>query len=360
MPVLLKPYLGCNLKCKYCYEEDYRHSHDIKQDYNIDKMFESVDLIKRKRSIILHGGEPLCLPIEDVEKILSEIFNRIGRSSIQTNATLITDKHIELFKKYKTSVGISIDGDSGLSSFRFGLDTEKKVLNTMDILRANGISTSFITVVSESNASTDEQLLQLETWLYDIYKKGITGRVNPCVGLGQLPIKRMVEVYTRLTKFYLLNGFAVSPVNDLASKINGGTGVCMFSGCDIYSTQAATVILGDGTITNCMKTNHEDVYIRDTRSNKIRDKILKQTPQENGGCSGCEYWDYCNGGCPSTGIDGDWRNRTEICEVWKAIIKVLLKARSVTNFTFKDNDCEHEDSHEDEPHIDHVDGAVNG
>jgi uncharacterized protein len=27
----------------------------------------------------------------------------------------------------------------------------------------------------------------------------------------------------------------------------------------------------------------------------------------------------CRGQCPGTAIDGDWRNRTEHCEVWKAV-----------------------------------------
>jgi len=27
----------------------------------------------------------------------------------------------------------------------------------------------------------------------------------------------------------------------------------------------------------------------------------------------------CKGQCPGTAIDGDWRNRTEHCEVWKAV-----------------------------------------
>ena len=31
----------------------------------------------------------------------------------------------------------------------------------------------------------------------------------------------------------------------------------------------------------------------------------------------------CKGQCPGTAIDGDWRNRTEHCEVWKALFTQL-------------------------------------
>ena len=29
----------------------------------------------------------------------------------------------------------------------------------------------------------------------------------------------------------------------------------------------------------------------------------------------------CKGLCPGTGIDGDWRNKTEYCEVWKRLFE---------------------------------------
>ena len=46
---------------------------------------------------------------------------------------------------------------------------------------------------------------------------------------------------------------------------------------------------------------------------------LYQTPQEIGGCQGCRFFLMCKGQCPGTAIDGDWRNRTEHCAVWKEL-----------------------------------------
>jgi uncharacterized protein len=31
----------------------------------------------------------------------------------------------------------------------------------------------------------------------------------------------------------------------------------------------------------------------------------------------------CKGECPGTSIDGDWRNRTQDCEVWKSLFRHL-------------------------------------
>src|SRR5262249_17938739 len=46
---------------------------------------------------------------------------------------------------------------------------------------------------------------------------------------------------------------------------------------------------------------------------------LYHTPQVHGGCAHCRFFLMCKGQCPGTAIDGDWRNRSEHCAVWKAL-----------------------------------------
>ncbi len=46
---------------------------------------------------------------------------------------------------------------------------------------------------------------------------------------------------------------------------------------------------------------------------------LQQTPQEDGGCKGCRFFLICRGKGPGTAIDGDWRNRSALCGVWKRL-----------------------------------------
>jgi uncharacterized protein len=65
--------------------------------------------------IVFHGGEPLLQPIAQFEdmcsifqKELSEIINI--EYKFQTNATLITNRWINIFSKYNISVGVSLDG----------------------------------------------------------------------------------------------------------------------------------------------------------------------------------------------------------------------------------------------------------
>jgi hypothetical protein len=92
--------------------------------------------------------------------------------------------------------------------------------------------------------------------------------------------------------------------------------------------------------------------------------MLQYIPQENGGCKDCEYWNHCMGGCPVTGIDNDWRNRSRFCPVWKTIIGIIQNAKILTNYTLRPTQNKtggkgsdgHNDTHTATPHVDKVEG----
>ena len=52
----------------------------------------------------IFGGEPLLAPIEHLREVFEFGFERFGKNGIQTNGSLITDDHIELFLKFNVSV----------------------------------------------------------------------------------------------------------------------------------------------------------------------------------------------------------------------------------------------------------------
>jgi uncharacterized protein len=98
----------CNLRCGYCYEFPYLGdtSHmsldqiraafqNIKNSTN-DLPFENVDFL-------WHGGEPLLIPLEfynQVNFLQKEIFGTQlkYRNSVQTNLTILADRHIKFLK----------------------------------------------------------------------------------------------------------------------------------------------------------------------------------------------------------------------------------------------------------------------
>ncbi|QZA58166.1 radical SAM protein [Candidatus Rhabdochlamydia porcellionis] len=123
--VILKTVERCNLKCKYCYffyggDESFKKHPpfiSIKTIHLLNQFLVQgiKDLQLSRIEIIFHGGEPMLQPIKDFEEMClllqRDLFGLAEITfKIQTNATLITDKWIEIFSKYNIGIGISLDG----------------------------------------------------------------------------------------------------------------------------------------------------------------------------------------------------------------------------------------------------------
>jgi uncharacterized protein len=99
---------------------------------------------------------------------------------------------------------------------------------------------------------------------------------------------------------------------------------CVWNACDPYTTRAVRGVEGNGQRSNCGRTNKDGIdFVKSATPGFERYLALYHTPQEAGGCQGCRFFLMCKGQCPGTAIDGDWRNRTEHCAVWKALFTRL-------------------------------------
>jgi len=189
--------------------------------------------------------------------------------------------------------------------------------------------------------------------------------------------KKLREVYLDLADFCLHHNLRWSPFTDIINGLKGKDRVCTFMGCDPFHTQSAMVVLEDGSISNCMRTNKEYILLRHPARYNTRDEILENIDQKYGGCKNCKYWNACRGGCPSSGINNDWRNRTHVCSLWKALfqfyenilnycdIPVLLEKpkQEITKRNIhqeegvKEKLQEVQSQHGDAPHGDHSDDS---
>lgn len=353
MSLHVAPGTECNLGCTYCYEEPDREIGDKGKipNYDMERIMSTLEKFREKHPTTtpgLHGGEPLLMDIEDIDHLFGYINEHWEDTPhIQTNGTLIRDEHIELFDRHDVSIGISCDGPPELNRERKVRDVDSheatdentvKTLRAVSKLREGGIHVGIITVLSERNAGTDEKLDKLLSWIDNLNRMGITGHFNPAIPYEDIQTdislspERLKEVYLETIDWMFAEEYRQwGPLNSMVDNLLGnGLRSCVNNKCDVSNAGAAMIVDGDGETTGCGKT--WDTYFEGvmglqgmTTGNEYGERVerydmLKQLPgpytedePDLGGCKGCKYWNICQGGCPSAGINDDWRNRTIWC-----------------------------------------------
>lgn len=329
----------CNLRCLYCYQNPERDATHLSRQYDLVKIKSAVEAADAG-SFVLFGGEPLLLPIRHLEELWAWGYQKYGRNGLQTNGTLLSDDHIQLFRKYRVSVGMSIDGPGELNDARWKGTVEATRANTAKTHSAivrlcdAGLYPAIIITLHRVNASTD-RLPLLIAWVRDLAALGVTRirlhllesetpEVRGTLGLSTdenlaalLEFLRLAKVLPRV-EFDLFTDMRRLLMGDDA-KVS-----CIWKGCDPYTTGAVQGVEGHGQRSNCGRTNKDGIdFIKAQQVGFERYIALYHTAQEHGGCNGCRFFLMCKGQCPGTAMHGDWRYRSEHCEVWKALFTSL-------------------------------------
>lgn len=339
MSVELRP-LGvkCNIQCQYCYQNPQRDAGNVLHTYDLQKMKAAVE--KSGGGFTLFGGEALLVPEKDLEALWSWGLQKYGQNGIQTNGTLINADHIRMFKKYRVQVGISVDGPGELNDVRWAGSLERtreataKTHAAIERLCREKIPPSLIVTLHRCNATRDK-LPVMHDWFRYLQSIGVSSARLHILEVENDAIRRKYVLTTEENLEAFLSFLALEKelttlrldlFQDMRSLLLGtdkGT-TCVWNACDPYTTRAVQGVEGNGQRSNCGRTNKDGIdFTKAGTEGFERYLALYHTPQEHGGCKGCRFFLMCKGHCPGTAIDGDWRNRTEHCEVWKAMYRHL-------------------------------------
>lgn len=334
MSVELRP-LGvqCNIQCQYCYQNPQRDAGDLRRSYDLELMKSAIKA--EGGPFALFGGEPLLVPEQDLENLWAWGMKEFGYNTVQTNGTLIHDEHLRMFKAYKVSVGISMDGPGELNDLRWQGTLEKtreataKTEKAVERLCREGMPPSLIVTLHRANA-TAQKLPVLHSWFHDLERSGVRA-VRLHLLESESEAVRAKFALTDDENIAALQGLAWLQRNlkvlafdlfaDMRRMLLGqdSSSSCVWNACDPYTTQAVQGVEGQGQRSNCGRTNKDGIdFVKGNKPGYERYLALYATPQEAGGCRDCRFFLMCKGQCPGTAIDGDWRNRTEHCAVWKA------------------------------------------
>ena len=305
--------MACNIACTYCYEQPMRDANNITSKLDLEAAFEKLDTYNQPFS--LFGGEPLLLSIDKLETIFKHGFEKWGQNGVQTNGTLINSVHMELFRRYRVHVGFSIDGPWPINSARCDeVLTFNSISNLFRCLN-NGISASLIFTVT---TETIKNAVLMLDWLSELDSRGMKSarihllehdnnveRPSP-VDLLQFLFKlERAELDYKNLRFDLFQEIVSLLQNPFADV------TCVWNKCDPYTTAAVQGVGPSGESYNCGRTNKEGIqWAKAERAGHERQLSLYSTD-----CMDCRFFLGCKGYCPGTAIDGDWRRKTEHCEV---------------------------------------------
>ena len=299
------------------------------------------------------------VPEDDLEELWRWGLEKYGRNGVQTNGTLINDRHIELFKTYKVDVGVSIDGPADLNDVRWAGSLEKtreataKAEQAVHRLLAEGLSPSLIITLHKNNATADKLPLMHE-WLRMWDSAGVRSARIHILEVDHPLIKARYALSSTENVEALLSFCALEPELsnmrlDLFKDMEGLLLVrdehasCVWRACDPYTTSAVRGVEGFGQRSNCGRTNKEGIdFVKADKPGYERYVALYHTPQEYGGCQGCRFFLMCKGQCPGTAMEGDWRNRTADCATWMTLFEQLesrLEERGIQPISKDGNLC---------------------
>jgi uncharacterized protein len=326
--------VNCNLACQYCYQNPQRDAGNLTRRYDLAAI--KAAILAERQPFVVFGGEPLLMAEEDLEELWRFGLQHFGHNGVQTNGLLISDNHLRMFREYKVRVGISIDGPGALNDVRWHGSlpatraATEKLEGVIARLCREGLSPRLIVTLHRNNATADK-LPVMHEWMRQLDAQGIKSVRLHLLEVDSTDIRDKYALSERenteaLRSFATLEPELVGLRFDVFSELDAlllgrdPHATCVWRACDPYTTDAVRGIEGNGQRTNCGRTNKDGIdFQKADRRGYERYLALYQTPQEYGGCQGCRFFLMCKGQCPGTAIDGDWRNRTEHCEVWKEL-----------------------------------------
>ena len=341
----------CNMRCKYCFEEE-----NFKSDYSVPSIKINDDFKKgmpffekfgrelieynKKRGFrtefTLHGGEPLLIQPDLLDRLCS-YYTSLDQSvlfNVQTNGTICTDEMIGVLKKYNFRLGVSIDGTEILHDenrvFINGRGTHSIVLQNIKKFQKAGLSVGAMATITASVAKSAESF-------YNFFaENGLDIGFNPCYNSPN-SINQSNKVDDALYSKFLKDLFDIW-VNDDKHAINiqlferilrtmvtktKGMQVCQFIK-DCREVNVSVDITGNiyRCLHYCNIANSELGNIDSCSLESIMCDFLKQPSHwdnvKTGKCGECDILHYCYGGCPYwsdatklTGLEEDFSCKSQ-------------------------------------------------
>lgn len=344
--VMLKPASSnCNLKCEYCF---YHSLSAQRKDFSKGMM--CIDTAKKVIDSALdfaagtdvyftfQGGEPLLCDIDFYYAFVDYTVKQNTHNSrihfcLQTNATLITRKFAQFFKENNFLIGVSLDGNEDMNSYRVypdGSNSFSDIMKGIELLKEYDVTFNVISVLTKNTALNFRKA-------YRFFKENDLRYLQfiPCLrptdGRHDESLYMDNDDYSE----FLIRGFkiyfndymrgeyvSVRSFDNYISLASGNHAEqCGMNGC--CSTQF--VVEGDGSVYPCDFYCTDDWYLGNINNHSFDElyhsqkavDFMKESFILPDKCKNCQYFYICRaGGCKRNRQDKDY------CDAYKKFFSV--------------------------------------
>ena len=353
LTVLIKPASSlCNMRCKYCFYEDEANLRTRKSMGIMDEAT-SEQLLRRAMeeigqngylNITFQGGEPTLAGaayfrhFTDLAERLLPRGSQI-RYAIQTNGLELSDSLLEILKKRRFLAGISLDGFRLLhDSSRVdaaGNGTWNRILKNLNRLRAAGVETNALCVVTAQAAEHPEKIYRTLKQLGVRYHQYILCLDPLEAPRGSMPFSLspgacgsfLRELFRLWYRDWKDGGYVgIRTFEDLVFNAMGlPCSSCAQSGqCGQY-----LVIEGDGSVYPCDFYALDPWCLGNIRDNTVREllecetarRFARQRSTPPAECARCPYESLCRGGCFRDWEQADGRFHNYYCPAFRMLLE---------------------------------------
>lgn len=345
----------CNLACGYCLAGTNPRMPTMSREIAV----KSIDLafaMAEATSLTFEfsGGEPF-LKFDLMRSLTEYIRNhpgRLGREvhiTVQTNATLLTERRVAWVKENQIYLGLSIDGDpSSHDASRPQVNGEgsfSKVISGIDLLQRAGVPFGVLVVLNRSNVGSLESLVDF------LLDNGISAmKLNPVSYLGTargawddvgITEQEAIAYFQGFARLLVRRGFHILEDNlrtmleHIVSKRRPSR--CLRGHCG--AGESFQAINAKGEIFPCGRTTQTPAMVLGDvlsegrslsapgRTNQLVQEIKRRRPGDLEGCATCHYRQLCQAGCSAQAFEryGTVRHRTPECSFYKTMYPFLMR-----------------------------------
>ena len=346
LTIIIKGTNGCNLACSYCSLGEKKNFKYIEEESMKSLMIFACNLAKyrkeKKINFILHGGEPTLISPEIYDVCISFIKKKYSELditiSMQTNGLVLTDKFLQIIKKYDINVGVSIDGSEKIHNSERkmidGKDSFTMVAGNIEKMLAENVQVSCLMVLTKNALEHDLEYLRY------FAERDIHLKINPLLNYGETIChpelvlnqgdyaKYLVKIYEEIIQKNI--DINVSPIDKIISGIIHDQPIreCSFDG---QCNKHFLCIDYKGDIFPCGKFSDIEKMcignISDTTFNEIeyylqKNICIRRNEKIPIKCKQCQYLDMCNGGCSAEAmIEGKYFDAPVLCDDYVQLFK---------------------------------------